>query len=55
MSANFNVRKICSTVERTDGCENSAEIIIVPLKQRIAGINFFWEINIVLLKELLKQ
>ena len=55
MSANFNVRKMCSTVERMDGCENSAEIIIVPLKERIAGINFFLEINILLLKELLKQ
>ena len=33
---------MCSTVERMDGCENSAEIIIVPLKERIAGINFFF-------------
>ena len=34
---------------------SSIEMIIVPLKERIAGIDFFLEINILLLKELLKQ
>ena len=32
MTANFNVRKINSTVERMDGCEYSMEIIIVFLE-----------------------
>ena len=43
MTAYFNVRKIYSTVERMDGCEYSLEIIIVPLKERKAEINFFWK------------
>ena len=38
-----------------DGCEYSTETIIVALKERIAGTNFFLEINILLIKELLKQ
>ena len=41
MTANFNVRKMCRTVEVMDGCENSLEIIIVPLNERITEINFF--------------
>ena len=37
-----------------DGWKYSTEIITVPLKERIRT-NFFLEINILLLKELLKQ
>ena len=37
-----------------DGCEYSIETIIVPLKERIAE-TFFWEITILLPRELLKQ
>ena len=48
MVADFNVRKIYSTVERMDGCEYSLEIIIAPLQEGIAE-------TILLLKELLKQ
>ena len=55
MTANFNVRKIYSAVERMDGCEYSLEIIIVLLKEHITETNFFLEINILLLEELLKQ
>ena len=42
MVANFNVRTIFSLIERMDGFEDSIEIVIVPLKERIAGTNFFW-------------
>ena len=41
MTADFNVRKIYSAVERMDTCEYSLEIIIVALKERIAETNFF--------------
>ena len=44
-----------STVGKMDGCESSIEMIVVPLKERIAVIDFFLETNILLLKELLKQ
>ena len=44
-----------STIERMDGCGDSIEVIAVPLKERIAGTCFFLEINILLLKEFLKQ
>ena len=40
MIAGFNVRKIYSAVERVDGCEYCLEIIMVPLKGRMAGTNF---------------
>ena len=55
MAANFTVRKMYSTIEKMDGCEYSTEIIIVTLKKRIVETNFFSEINILLLKVLLKQ
>ena len=55
MTANFNIRKICSTVERIDVYEHSLEIIIVPLKERITETNLFLGINILLLKKVLKQ
>ena len=55
MNANFNVRKMCSTVEIMDGCEYSIEIIVAHLKERIARSNFFLKINILLLKQLQKQ
>ena len=55
MAARFNVRKMCSTVERMDGCQYSLEIIITPLKERLTETNFNLEINILLLKKLLKQ
>ena len=42
MTANFNVRKIYSAVERMDGCEYSLEIIIVLLKEHITETNFFF-------------
>ena len=42
MVANFNVRTIFSLTERMDGFEDSIEIVIVPLTERIAGTNFFW-------------
>ena len=42
MTADFNVRKIHSDAERMDVCEHSLEIIIVPLKERIAETNFFF-------------
>ena len=41
MTANLNVRKIYSVVERMDGCEYSLEIIIVPLKEHITEAIFF--------------
>ena len=31
-----------SAIERMDTCEYSLEIITVPLKERITGINFFF-------------
>ena len=37
MAANVNVRKIYLTVERMDGCQSSIEIVIVPLKERMAA------------------
>ena len=37
-------------VERVDSCEYSIGIIIAPLKENIAGINFFLEMNILNLK-----
>ena len=43
-----------STIERMDGCKYSVEIIIATLKERMSKF-FFFEINILLLKELLKQ
>ena len=46
MNANSIVRKMCSAAERRDGFEYSMKIIIVPLKERIAGTNFFLETNI---------
>ena len=55
MATNFNIRKMYSTVGKMDGCESSIEMIVVPLKERIAVIDFFLETNILLLKELLKQ
>ena len=56
MTANYKVRKIYSVIERMDGCEYSLEIITVPLKEDIAEIiSFLKKINILLLKELLKQ
>ena len=51
MDENFNVRKMYITIERMDGCEYSIEIFIIPLKECIAGINLFLEINILLLKK----
>ena len=55
MAANFNVSKMYSTVEIMDGCEYYREIIIVPLKERIAGSIFFLIIleRNILLNELL--
>ena len=44
-----------NTLEGIDGWKHSREIITVPLKEHVAGRNFFFEINILLLKELLKQ
>ena len=41
MAANFNVRKMYSTVKRMDGSESVIEIIIVTLKECIARTNFF--------------
>ena len=41
MTANFNVKKMYSTVERIDGCEYSIEIITLTLKECVAGTNFF--------------
>ena len=38
-----NVRKIYSTIGRMDAWEYSLEIIIVPLKERIAQTNCFWK------------
>ena len=32
-----------STVERVDDCEYSVKIIIVPLKEGIAGTTYFWK------------
>ena len=55
LTADFNVRNICSAVERMDVCEYSLEKIIVPLTECIAETNFFFEVNILMLKELLKQ
>ena len=43
MIAGFNVRKIYNAVERVDGCEYCLEIIMVPLKERMAGTNFVWK------------
>ena len=54
MTTNFYVRKIYSVVERMDSCEY-LEIIIVPLKEHTTEAIFFKKINILLLKELLKQ
>ena len=51
MAANFNVRKIYSTVERMDGCEYPNSIF-----ERKDGWNeLFLEIIALLLKKLLKQ
>ena len=50
MAASFNVRKMYSTVERIDECEYSLEIIIVPLKERINEMNFFWNKHIIVEK-----
>ena len=55
MTASFNRRKLYNTVERIDVCQHSLEIIIVPLKERFTETKFFLEINILLLKKLLKQ
>ena len=41
MAASFNNRKMYSIVERMDGCKYFIEIIIITLKERIAGANFF--------------
>ena len=38
-----------------DGCKYTSEIIILPLKTRITEVNVFLEINILLLKRLLKR
>ena len=38
-----------------EDCDYTIEIIIVPLKERIAETNFFFKINIPLLKELVKR
>ena len=38
-----------------DGCKYSIETIISPLKEHIARIKAFLEINILLLIEILKQ
>ena len=54
MAVSFNVRKMFSNIETMDGCKNSEETVIVPLNERIVGTLFF-KINILLLKELLKQ
>ena len=55
MTATFNIRKKYSTVERIDVYEHSIEIIIVPLKERATETNLFLEINILLMKKVLKQ
>ena len=55
MTADFNVRKIHRAVEKMDSCEYFLEIIIVPLKESIAETNFFYEIDILFLKQLLKE
>ena len=55
MAANFNVRKMCSTVESIDDCEYFKKVNIAPLKECIAGTKLFLEISILLHKELLKQ
>ena len=55
MTASFNRRKLYNTFERIDVCQHSLEIIIVPLKERFTETKFFLEINILLLKKLLKQ
>ena len=36
MNENVNIRKIYSTVERMNGWKSSIEIIIIPLKERMA-------------------
>ena len=41
MKANFNVRKMYSSVEKMDGCKYSLEAIIVPLEECIAETKFF--------------
>ena len=41
MAANFDVRKIYSSVERMDDCKFSIEIIILSLKERIPRIDNF--------------
>ena len=38
-----------------EDCDYTIEIIIVPLKERIAETNFFFKINIPLLKELVND
>ena len=42
MTAGFNVRKMYNALERMDGCEYSIELIMVPLKERIAESNLFF-------------
>ena len=51
MNENVNVRKIYSTIERMNGWKSSIEIIIIPLKERMATA--FLEIKIPLRRELL--
>ena len=43
MTANFNVTKMYSTVEKLDGCQYSLEVIIVPLKECMAETNCFYK------------
>ena len=43
MTADFNVGKIYSAVERMDAYAYSLETIIVPPKERIAETSFFWK------------
>ena len=44
MTANVNVRKIKSNVERMDDCKSSIEIIIIPLNSKLHENSIFWKL-----------
>ena len=46
MTANVNVRKINSHVERTDDCKSSIETIIIPLNSQLHENDIFWKLCI---------
>ena len=49
MTANFSIEKYTEMLKEYS-CEYSIGIIIAPLKENIAGTNFFLEMNILNLK-----